>query len=118
MGEFNIDNYVNFVTEDNQAVLWILFIFISFFSTVVVFNMLVALMGETLGKLQEERAYSLIVSNFRLMSYYDGLFNFISDTFAHTQYSRHADHCACRIHVAMDFAVISFCNLHGSYLLC
>ena len=78
LGEFNIDNYENSISEDDSQLLWFIFVISSFFSTIVMFNMLVAIMSETHTRLTESRSYATIAMNFRMMSDFAQFFRWLT----------------------------------------
>ena len=49
LGQFNIDSYRN---GDNSGIIWIFFVLASFVIVVVFMNLLISIMGNTLGDVQ------------------------------------------------------------------
>ena len=74
IGEFNIDTYINYGREDTRVILWIFFLLSSFFTTIVILNLLVTVMGETYTALNEKKDYVAVSMSIRMMSDYNFLF--------------------------------------------
>lgn len=68
-GEFNVDNYT---VSDGERVIWCFFYITTFMTTIVFFNMLINIMGQTLERLSDIKPQ--IVAKERLAIYNDFFF--------------------------------------------
>ena len=73
LGEFNLDSFSK-VGEDQHGVDWAFFIGATLFVNVVVFNMLIAIMGDTFDRVIEEKKTSVLLLKVRMLSEYTHLF--------------------------------------------
>jgi len=73
LGDWNLDNFSKAGDKD-AGIDWMCFVSATMFVNVVVFNMLIAIMGDTFDRVIEEKKTSVLLLKVRMLSEYTHLF--------------------------------------------
>ena len=68
LGEFNLDNFNLDGQDDSSKVLWFFFILSTFITSITILNMLIAIMGDTFGRVTEIRELSALKEKILILS--------------------------------------------------
>ena len=68
LGEFGFDTYA--LGTENSTLVWILFIFCTLFSQILILNMLIAIMGDTFDRVTEKRKEAALFEKIQIIDDY------------------------------------------------
>ena len=73
LGEFNLDNFSK-ATEDDSGLDWSFFIVSTLFVNLVIFNSIIAIMGDTFDRVYENKQQSILMLKIQVLGEYSFLF--------------------------------------------
>ena len=79
LGEFNLDNFSK-ATEDDSGLDWSFFIVSTLFVNLVIFNSIIAIMGDTFDRVYENKQQSILMLKIQVLGEYSFLFQYLKDS--------------------------------------